>query len=85
MNFFWEIEENIATEKTDVEFHNFDHPNGFLSFWNVVRYWKIFFNVITAVLMGKLKLLSTNMEAKHYSRYNRQSVVTYSKVYIMVP
>ena len=32
---FWEIKENVATKKTDMQFHSFDHIIGFLSFWFV--------------------------------------------------
>ena len=28
MNTFWKIKENIATEKTDMEFDSFDHTIG---------------------------------------------------------
>ena len=39
MNTLREIKENIATEKTDLEFHSFDHTIGFLSFWHIDLMW----------------------------------------------
>ena len=43
-----------------------------------------FFNDITAVLMSKLKLLSSNMEAKHCIVGATDSLETNSEVYITV-
>ena len=45
MNTFWEIKENISTEKTNVEFQCFAHTIRFLSFWHIdfmchmLAYW----------------------------------------------
>ena len=42
MNIFREIRENNAAEKTDMEFHSFDHTVGFLFLQYVFRYGKIY-------------------------------------------
>ena len=60
--YFLDLKGNIAIEK----FHSFKCTIGFISFWHLVRLWKDLFNESTAVIMSKLRLLSTDMEAKHY-------------------
>ena len=41
MNTFWEIKENLATEKTDMEFYSFDHIIIPLFFWYIDLIYQI--------------------------------------------